>query len=35
MKELITEILPGYQINLFSDDYSQFTKRIKEVISGY
>ena len=35
MKELITEILPGYQINLFSDDPSQFTKRIREVIDGY
>ena len=35
MKELIIEILPDYQIKLFSDDTSKFTKRIKEEISGY
>ena len=35
MKKLITEILLGYQINSFSDALSKFTKRIKEVISGY
>ena len=35
MKELITEILPDYQINLFSDNPSKFTKRIKEEISPY
>ena len=35
MKNLILKLLPTYHINLFSDDPSNFSKRIKAQISGY